>query len=169
MKLREVIFMGRREKRMQMEENTLFSAFRKRMEFAMALFFVMIVLLLSRLAYIQLACHEAFTQAAHAQHEMPVVGLDEGYQYYCIVEKEEEDRTLYRLFGSLGARDITKESSKYSVYEMKTLDYTLGRQLQEEYHAYIFRNFAPKTKLILQADAAGRILPGLRPETQGRT
>ena len=159
--------MGRREKRMQMEENTLFSGFRKRMEFAMALFFVMILLLLSRLAYIQLACHDAFTQAAHAQYEMPVIGLDEGYQYYCIIEKEKADSALASLFAAEQARDITKESSRYTVYEMKTLDCELGRLLKEHYNAYNFRNFAPHSTLILQADAAGRILPGLRPETQG--
>lgn len=160
--------MGRREKRMQMEENTLFSAFRKRMEFAMALFFVMILLLLSRLAYIQLACHDAFSQAAHAQYEMPVIGLDEGYQYYCIIEKEKADSGLASLLAAEQARDITKESSRYMVYEMKTLDCELGGLLKERYNAYTFRNFAPRSKVILQADAAGRILPGLHPETQGR-
>lgn len=160
--------MGRREKRMQMEENTLFSGFRKRMEFAMALFFVMIILLLLRLAYIQLVCHDAFTQAAHAQYEMPIIGLDKGYQYYCIIEKEKADSTLTSLLAGEQARDITKESSRYMVYEMKTLDCKLGRMLKERYSAYAFRNFSPHSTLILQADAAGRILPGLHPETQGR-
>ena len=168
MKLREVIFMGRREKRMQMEENTLFSAFRKRMEFAMALFFVMILLLLSRLAYIQLACHDAFAQAAHSQYEMPIIGLDEGYCYYCIIEKEKADNGLASLLAGEQVRDITKESSRYTVYEMKTLDCEFGRLLKEHYNAYAFRNFAPHSTLVLQADAAGRILPGLHPETQGR-
>lgn len=159
--------MGRREKRMQMEENTLFSVFRKRMEFAMALFFVMIVLLLSRLAYIQLACHDAFAQAAHAQYEMPVIGLDKGYQYYCIIEKDKADSSLASLLADEQARDITKESSRYMVYEMKTLDCELGGLLKERYGAYTFRNFAPQSTVVLQADAAGRILPGLHPETQG--
>ena len=161
--------MGRREKRMQMEENTLFAGFRKRMEFAMALFFVMILLLLSRLAYIQLACHDAFTQAAHAQYEMPVTGIDDGRNYYCIIEKEKADGRLTDLLAGFGARDITKESSRYSVYEMKTLDCKLGKRLKEKYGTYLFRNYASRFALILWADASGRILPGLRPEAQERT
>ena len=154
--------MSRKEMRTAWENEALVSQFRKRTEWMLAFFTALILLLLLRLFYVQISCHESFENAVKSQYEIPVSGFDSEYNFYYIIEKSKEDRELKRLLADAGAKDITKESSRYSGYEMN-------------YGAYAFRNYAAlrerrnaakgkKLTIIVYADAAGKIIPGISPE-----
>ena len=167
--------MSRKEMRTAWENEALVSQFRKRTEWMLAFFTALILLLLLRLFYVQISCHESFENAVKSQYEIPVSGFDSEYNFYYIIEKSKEDRELKRLLADAGAKDITKESSRYPVYEMKTHNSVLNRKLRKNYGAYAFRNYAAlrerrnaakgkKLTIIVYADAAGKIIPGISPE-----
>ena len=167
--------MSRKELRMEWENEALVSQFRKRTELLLAFFTALVLLFLMRLFYVQIDCHESFERAVKSQYEIPVSGFDTEYNFYYIIEKSREDRELKELLADGGAKDITKESSRYSVYEMKTHNSVLNRKLRQDYGAYAFRNYtalrqrhnAAKGKkfvIIVYADAAGKIIPGISPE-----
>lgn len=167
--------MGRKEIRKNAENEILISGFRRRTEMLLAFFTALLILLLLRLYYVQISCHESFEKAVKSQYEIPISGFDTEYNFYYIIEKSKEDRSLKNLLADAGAKDITKESSRYSVYEMKTHNSVLNRKLRQDYGAYAFRNYAAlrerhnaakgkKLTIIVYADAAGKIIPGISPE-----
>ena len=176
---------------------------------------VLILLLCARLFYIQIICHEELSQAALAQYETALVGLDdrgqifdrslrpltgEKYRYYYILSKQSaEDRKLGALLAEIEAEKITLRSSKYEVYRTETFDAAAHRQLQNDFGAYVFRDRARYQKtqtachligylnedeqrgvsglellyedrlqtkgsrLVLESDAAGKLIRGIAP------
>lgn len=167
--------MSRKQIKNAMEAQERIDMFRKRIELCLALFSALMILLVLRLYYVQISCHESFAGAVRSQYEIPVSGFDAEYNFYYIIEKSKEDGRLRTLLDDAGAKDITKESSRYSVYEMKTHNPTLNEKLREDYGAYAFRNYALHTRsnggnrkkqfsVIIYGDAAGKIIPGLSPE-----
>lgn len=167
--------MSRRQMKDVMEARNRVDEFRKRIELCLALFSAFMILLVLRLYYVQISCHESFANAVKSQYEIPVSGFDKEYNFYFIIEKAKEDGRLRTMLDHAGAKNITKESSRYSVYEMKTHNRRLNEKLRADYGAYAFRNYAlheqramGKSKktfsVIVYADAAGKIIPGVSPE-----
>lgn len=163
--------MGRKENRVQRETENLVAKFRTRVEFCLALFLAFLLLLVLRLGYIQLSCHDDFERAAKSQQEITVSGFDSEYNFYYIIEKSKIDVRLKEMLQDAGGKDITKKSSKYAVYGIKTYDSYLNEKLRQDYGAYAFRNYVSagsktgkKLEAILYADAAGKIIPGISPE-----
>lgn len=167
--------MSRKQIKNAMEVQERIAIFRKRIELCLALFSALMILLVLRLYYVQVSCHESFANAVKSQYEIPVSGFDSEYNFYYIIEKSKEDDRLHTMLEKAGAKDITKESSRYSVYEMKTHNLSLNEKLREDYEAYAFRNYALHTRstggktkkkfsIIIYGDAAGKIIQGLSPE-----
>ncbi len=176
---------------------------------------VLILLLCARLFYIQIICHAELSQAALAQYETALVGLDDRgqifdrnlrpltggkYRYYYILSKQSaENRKLDALLAEIEAEKITIRSSKYEVYRTETFDAAAHKKLQADFGAYVFRDRARYQKtqtachligylnedeqrgvsglellyeerlqtkgsrLILESDAAGKLLRGIAP------
>ena len=163
--------MSRKEIRIQKEKEERIAEFRKRIEFCLAFFVALLMLLILRLYYIQLGCHDDFERAAKSQQEITASGFDAEYNFYYIIEKSKIDARLKEMFQESGGKDITKKSPKYAVYGIKTYDSYLNEKLRQDYGAYAFRNYVSagmktgkKFKAILYADAAGKIIPGLAPK-----
>lgn len=170
--------MSRKAIRIQKEQEAIIAEFRKRIEFCLAFLVALLLLLMLRLCYIQISCHESFAAAVKSQQEIPISGFDSEDSFYYIIEKSKTDKELESLLAGSGARNITKESSRYSVYQMKTHDSLLNEKLRQDYDAYAFRNYIPpgasetfgkakngkKLRAIVYADAAGKIIPGISPE-----
>lgn len=175
--------MSRKEIRIQREKEATIAEFRKRIEFCLAFLVALLILLVLRLYSIQISCHESFAGAAKSQQEIPISGFDCEGNFYYVIEKSKIDKRLTWLLTESGARDITKESSRYSVYEMKTYHALLNEKLRQDYDAYAFRNYVSagasetlgKAKggktftVIVYADAAGKIIPGIAPEIRAQT
>lgn len=177
---------------------------------------VLTLLLCARLFYIQIICHAELSQAAFAQYETALVGLDDRgqifdrdlrpltggkYRYYYILSKQSaEDRKLGALLAEIEAEKITIRSSKYEVYRTETFDAAVHKKLQEDFGAYVFRDRARYQKtqtachligylnedeqrgvsglellyedrlqtkgsrLILESDAAGKLIRGIAPQ-----
>ncbi len=171
-------FMSRKERRIQEENEALVAGFRKRTEFCLAFLVALLILLILRLYYIQISCHDSFAAAAKSQQEIPISGFDSEYNFYYIIEKSRTDARLRELIEVAGGKDITKKSSQYSVYGIKTYDPSLNESLRQDYDAYAFRNCfsagtsetfgkaksGKKFRVIVCADAAGNIIPGISPE-----
>ena len=77
--------MSRKEMRTAWENEALVSQFRKRTEWMLAFFTALILLLLLRLFYVQISCHESFENAVKSQYEIPVSGFDSEYNFYYII------------------------------------------------------------------------------------
>lgn len=167
--------MGRKEIRLEKENREIVGTFRKRVEFCLALFIAVAILLVFRLYSVQISCHESFERAARSQYEILISGFGSECNFYYIIEKSKIDARLKEALEKAGAKDITKESSRYSVYEMKIYAPGLNEKLRKEYGAYAFRNYASgmargntgnenKLKVIVYADASGKIIQGISPK-----
>lgn len=163
--------MSRKESRIQRENEAAVATFRTRVEFCLALFLALALLLVLRLGYIQLSCHGGFETAAAVQQEIPVSGFDSEYNFYYVIEKSKEDEWLKKMLREAGGKDITKKSSKYSVYGIRAYVPSLNEKLRQDYGAYAFRNYVSagtetgkKFEAILHADAAGKIITGIAPK-----
>ncbi len=131
---------------------------RRRILIGALLLGVLTLLLCARLFYIQIICHAELSQAAFAQYETALVGLDDRgqifdrnlhpltggkYRYYYILgKKSEKDRRLEALLAEIEAEKITIRSSKYEVYRTETFDAAVHKKLQEDFGAYAFRDRA---------------------------
>lgn len=185
--------MGRKKIRLEKENREIVGTFRKRVELCLALFLAAMMLLVFRLYYVQISCHESFERVAKSRYEILISGFGSECNFYYIIEKSKIDAMLTEALEKAGAEDITKESSRYSVYEMKNYDPGLNEKLRKDYGAYAFRNYAFKSyalgndafgtaqgntgnennenklKVIVYADASGKLIQGISPKIPGLT
>lgn len=182
------VFMSRKELRNANEFEVIVDRSKRRIVFVMLpIFVLLILLLLCRLFYIQIMCHDEFSEAARSQYEIRLTGLDGGATsaengcdnaatVFAVISKDRNDAALERLLRASHAENITKASSKYDVYEIVAAANEVLEELRTVYDAYVFCNYRPKqsvmtvtgeemhSEIILYADAAGNIIGGLPPQ-----
>ncbi len=125
-----------------------------RVRLCLVMFLILISLLMVRLAYIQIICHESYETAAISQYEISIEGLDtrglildrnsmpltDGTnQFYYIIDRTLMDDDLKKAMESIEAMQVASEKSSYMVYQTERYDRDVSDQLKEKYNAYIFR------------------------------
>lgn len=118
------------------------------------IFVVLAVLLLARLFYIQIICHEEFEKACQSQYQLPVDGMDtrgsivdRNYmpltggtcQYYYFISKEQDKELVEELSCKLGGRQIASKESAYWVYRTENYDEEVNEMIKDRLNAYVFR------------------------------
>lgn len=173
--------MSRKEKRNEMESELIASNARLRISFGFALLLVLLSLLVCRLFYIQILCHDEFSEAVRSQYEIRLTGLETetdggNAATYAVIAQDKKDAELNELLRACRAKNITKASSKYEVYEISNAESELIEKLKTMYDAFVFRNYMPsasvmtvtgeevRSEMILYADAAGNIMRGMSPQ-----
>lgn len=168
-----------------------------------------------RLFYIQVLCHDDFTETAQLQYEITIDGIDTRGQifdrnmqpltggssrWYYIIKESKADKKAVELFEKMDAEPAGSSRSGYKVYSTENYNEEMNRELTGEYSCYVFcsgaryeenqpachlvgylndwdkkgvsgleymydEKLAPsEERLVIMADAAGNILPGLEPE-----
>lgn len=113
---------------------------------------VIIMVLVCRLAYIQLAGGEELAEAEHSQSLISLEGsnnrgiiydrngeplVSDCMKYIYIIEKDNFDFQTAKLLRSFGAEQVSSGSSSYYVYSSERYDRSAGRKLVDKYEAYI--------------------------------
>ncbi len=129
---------------------------RKRIKLAAAAACLTWVLLSCRLFYWQVLCHQPLTEAAQAQYDIRVEGMDTrgrildrnlqpltdgAWQYCYFLKTDRVNAQVQSMLDAVLARNITSGqnlSPAYSVYRTGYFDEAVSRTLREEYGAYIF-------------------------------
>jgi len=129
----------------------------KRVGMLLASFIVVMLLLASRVLYIQIFCHDELETMATSQYEVLIEGmdtrgmiLDRNYmpltggtsQYYYFIKKEKGDNELMALTHQMGAKQIANSSSQYYVFRTEAFDENTNDQLKDRYDAYVFKSSA---------------------------
>lgn len=113
---------------------------------------IIMILLIGRLAYIQLLGHEELGNAAAAQqlislegantrgliydrNHTPLIGNNQ--EYIFIIKKEKFDKNSRGMLEAMGAEELGGSNRIYRVYTSKDYDKALGDRLVQEYDAYI--------------------------------
>lgn len=179
--------MSRKDLRENRENDDIRDFSRKRITFGLALVTAALMLLACRLFYIQIICHDEFSEAARSQYELRLTGLDSGTAsgestddsgttVFAVIAKDRSDAALEGLLRASRAENITKASSSYDVYEIADAESEVLEELRTVYDAYVFCNYRPEqsvmtmtgenehSEIILYADAAGNIISGLPPQ-----
>lgn len=119
------------------------------------MFFLAMVLLLGRVAYIQLISHEELKSAAVSQYEVMIEGLDtrgrildRNYmpltggtnQYYYFIKRENCDENLMASLKDIDGKEVGSEDSPYRVFRTEKFDEEENEKLKTEYGAYVFRS-----------------------------
>lgn len=127
----------------------------KRNMIVFGFFVVVMLLLLARLFYIQIICHQELKEAAESQYEVLIDGmdtrgriLDRNYmaltggtdQYYYFVRKDRQDREMDFLFEIIEARQIATGESYYLVYRTEVYKEEINQKLRDDYGAYVFQS-----------------------------
>lgn len=127
----------------------------KRIKVVVIAFTIVMILLVARLWYIQVICHDEFTEAVISQYEVSIEGLDTRGkildrnlkpltggtdQYYYIIDKKLKDNKLERIMKDMEARQIAKSSSAYYVYRTEKYNDDINDTLKQEYGAYVFKS-----------------------------
>lgn len=180
--------MGRKELRNDIEFAALVCHSRGRVAFVLLPIFIMlIILLLCRLFYIQIICHDKFSEAVSSQYEISLTGLDavaasderrcdKGETVFALIARDRKDAALEELLRASCAENITKASSHYEVYEIAGAKNETIEKLRMSYDAYLFYDYRPRqsimtvtgepvqSEIILYADAVGNLIGGLPPQ-----
>lgn len=127
----------------------------KRNKYLLGIFIVLIFLLVIRLYYIQIICHEELSEAAKSQYEIMIEGmdtrgmiLDRNYmpligdtnQYYYFIEKEKYNSELKQLLKDIRCSRITSSSAKYYIYRTEKYNGNINQKLKDDYNAYVFQS-----------------------------
>lgn len=180
--------MSRKELRNDIEFSAVICRSRGRVAFVLLPIFIMLILLLiCRLFYIQIICHDEFSEAARSQYEIRLMGLDgaaaseepgcdRAESVLALIARDRKDAALELLLRASRAENITKASSRYEVYEIVEAKSETLEELRTSYDAYLFYDYRPEqsimtvtgepagSEIILYADAAGNIIGGLPPQ-----
>jgi len=123
-----------------------------RLGICLGLFAAVWILLMVRLADLQLVQGKELAAAARSQYEVKVEGLDTrgavldrnlvpltgGTKQYCyFIRKDRKDPEMEKLLDAVSARNVSGEGSGYSVYRTAIFDEGVNRRLKEEYGAYV--------------------------------
>lgn len=126
---------------------------KKRMITAAVIFAVLLILLLCRLFYIQIMCHNDLAEAAVSQYEISLEGMDTRgrifdrnmkpitggtYQYYYIIKNKKLTVEGENLLKELHARQLASSDSDYRVYRTETYSEEINEKLKEGCGAYVF-------------------------------
>ncbi len=126
---------------------------RKRVKTALIFFVVPMAALAGRLFFIQVMCHDDFSEAATAQYEMVVEGIDTrgqifdrnmnpvtggSCQYYYIIKKERMTDEGSELLAATGASKLTSDDSRYLVYRSEMYSEGISERLKSDFNAYVF-------------------------------
>ena len=129
----------------------------KRNKCLLGTFVVLMILLIIRLYYIQIICHEELSEAAQSQYEIMVEGIDtrgmildrnyvpligDANQYYYFIKKENYDGKLKQILKDAGYSRIASNSSKYYIYRTEKYDESVNQKLKDSYDAYVFQSTA---------------------------
>lgn len=128
---------------------------KKRVLMIVFAFFAIMIMLIARLAYIQLLCGEELSRLANSQYQISILGLDERGTildrnlkpltdstkvYYYIIAKEKINVETEKLAEILNARQIASEGSKFYVFRSESYNKEIGARLKKQYKAYIFES-----------------------------
>lgn len=129
----------------------------KRNIYLFGIFVVLMLLLVIRLYYIQIICHEELSFAAQSQYEVLVEGIDtrgmifdRNYipligntnQYYYFIKKENYDGKLKQLLKETASSRISSNSAKYYIYRTEKYNENINQKLKDDYNAYVFQSTA---------------------------
>lgn len=114
---------------------------------------VFIVLLICRLAYIQLVGRSELAEAAHGQSLISLEGgntrgiiydrngaplVADKKRYIYIVKDDKFNYQTSKIMKKIGAREVSSANKGYYVYSSERYSKTEGKKLLEKYKAYIF-------------------------------
>ena len=139
----------------------------RRTKLGFVVFFLMMILLVCRLFYIQIVCHEKFERMATSQYEVSIEGINTN-QYYYFISKEKCDKRLYQLTELLDGKKVDSGASSYYVFRTECFDNIINNSLQRNYDAYVFKSQGEcaneNIQIYFWADAAGRLFVGEAPK-----
>ncbi len=123
----------------------------------LVIFIILMFLLLARVFYIQIICHEELKAATQSQYEVLIDGmdtrgriLDRNYmpltgginQYYYFIKKDLATEELDSIVSQIDARQIASEESLYLVYRTEGFNEAINKRLKDDFHAYVFQSAA---------------------------
>ena len=130
----------------------------KRVRIFLSGWVILCLLLMGRLWYLQIFCHEQLSALAASQYQVEVEGLDvrgaildrnlepltgSTAQYYFFLRSDRETEESAELLSAVSARKISaaagSSGQKYAVYRTELYDEIAGKRLQEEYGAYVLQ------------------------------
>ena len=139
----------------------------RRVKFGLAAFCLLMFLLVCRLFYIQIICHDELEEMAISQYAVTIEGINTG-QYYYFISKEKCDERLYQLADLLYGEEVSDDDSAYFVFRTEVFDDMVNANLTKHYNAYVFKSqlnhSGQDLGLYFWADAAGRIFVGEEPK-----
>ena len=139
----------------------------KRLKMAIIFFVIMMTLLLCRLFYIQIICHEELENMAKSQYTVTINGISTD-QYYYFILKEKCDKRLMSLVKLLDGQKVDDKTSTYYVFRTKYFDNIVNESLKKNYNAYVYKgdneNNGRNVHFFFWADAAGILIVGKEPE-----
>ena len=126
---------------------------RKRAAASLVFFVVLLAALTGRLFFIQVMCHEEYSEAATSQYEMVIEGIDTrgqifdrnmkpvtggSCQYYYIIKKERMTDAGAELLAAIDAGRLTSDDSRYLVYRSEMYSEEINERLKSDFNAYVF-------------------------------
>lgn len=150
----------------------------KRTKIGLAVFALLMMLLLCRVFYIQIICHEELEAMAVSQYAVEIQGIDFGHYYYFVL-KENEDSRLNRFVNLLEGKQVENGGSAYYVFKTENFNSLINESLIENYGAYVMKSnedswldedsLPIEYSIYVWADASGKVLLGERPKLKNGT